>query len=59
MAANFFYGTIVIAVKQIAPHHIQALGISFARIIFTALLLTLLPLFSSKKEKIEKKITQS
>ena len=55
MAANFFYGTNVIAVKQIAPHHIQALGISFARIFFTAMLLTLLPLFNSKKERIEKK----
>ena len=55
MAANFFYGTNVIAVKQIAPHHIQALGISFSRIFFTAILLTMLPLFSGKKERIEKK----
>lgn len=55
MAANFFYGTNVIAVKQIAPHHVQALGISFARIFFTAILLTMLPLFNSKKERIEKK----
>jgi len=55
VAANFFYGTNVIAVKQIAPHHIQALGISFARIFFTAMLLTILSLFNSKKEKIEKK----
>jgi len=55
VAANFFYGTNVIAVKQIAPHHIQALGISFSRIFFTAMLLTLLPLFNSKKERIEKK----
>jgi len=55
VAANFFYGTNVIAVKQIAPHHIQALGISFARIFFTAILLTVLPLFNSKKERIEKK----
>ena len=55
MAANFFYGTNVIAVKQIAPHHIQALGISFSRIFFTAILLTMLPLFNGKKESIEKK----
>jgi drug/metabolite transporter (DMT)-like permease len=55
VAANFFYGTNVIAVKQIAPHHIQALGISFSRIFFTAILLTMLPLFNSKKERIEKK----
>lgn len=55
MAANFFYGTNVIAVKQIAPHHIQALGISFSRIFFTAVLLTMLPLFNGKKERIEKK----
>ena len=55
MAANFFYGTNVIAVKQIAPHHIQALGISFSRIFFTAILLTMLPVFSGKKERIEKK----
>jgi drug/metabolite transporter (DMT)-like permease len=55
VAANFFYGTNVIAVKQIAPHHIQALGISFSRIFFTAILLTMFPLFNGKKEKIEKK----
>lgn len=55
MAANFFYGTNVIAVKQIAPHHIQALGISFSRIFFTAILLTMMPLFNGKKERIEKK----
>jgi drug/metabolite transporter (DMT)-like permease len=55
VAANFFYGTNVIAVKQIAPHHIQALGISFSRIFFTAVLLTMLPLFNGKKERIEKK----
>lgn len=55
MAANFFYGTNVIAVKQIAPHHIQALGISFSRIFFTAILLTMFPLFNGKKERIEKK----
>jgi drug/metabolite transporter (DMT)-like permease len=55
VAANFFYGTNVIAVKQIAPHHIQALGISFSRIFFTAILLTMFPLFNGKKERIEKK----
>ena len=55
MAANFFYGTNVIAVKQIAPHHIQALGISFSRIFFTAILLTMMPFFNGKKERIEKK----
>jgi len=55
VAANFFYGTNVIAVKQSAPHHIQPLGISFSRIFFTAILLTMLPLFNSKKERIEKK----
>jgi drug/metabolite transporter (DMT)-like permease len=55
VAANFFYGTNVIAVKQLAPHHIDALGISFARIFFTACMLLLMSFFSSKKEKVEKK----
>ena len=55
VAANFFYGTNVIAVKQIAPHHINALGLSFSRIFFTACILLSLPLFSKRREKIEKK----
>ena len=55
VAANFFYGTNVIAVKQLAPHHINALGLSFSRIFFTACILLLLPLFSKKKESIERK----
>lgn len=54
-AANFFYGTNVIAVKQIAPHHIDARGLSFSRIFFTACILLLIPLFRKQKERIEKK----
>jgi drug/metabolite transporter (DMT)-like permease len=55
VAANFFYGTNVIAVKQIAPHHIHALGLSFSRIFFTACILLLLAFFNKKRERIEKK----
>ena len=55
VAANFFYGTNVIAVKQLAPHHIDALGISFSRIFFTACMLWLIYPFAIKKERIEKK----
>ncbi len=51
-AANFFYGTNVIGVKQIAPHHIGALGLSFSRIFFTALILILLPWFMKFKDRI-------
>ena len=55
VAANFFYGTNVIAVKQIAPHHIHALGLSFSRIFFTACILLLLSFFHKKREKMERK----
>ena len=55
VAANFFYGTNVIAVKQLAPHHIDALGISFARIFFTACMLWLIYPFERKKEQVDKK----
>jgi drug/metabolite transporter (DMT)-like permease len=55
VAANFFYGTNVIAVKQIAPHHIQALGISFSRIFFTAILLDHVASFSTARRKESRK----
>lgn len=55
MAANFFYGTNVIAVKQISPSLIGPLGLSFARIVFTSIILLMIGLFMKKKETIEKK----
>lgn len=55
VAANFFYGTNVIAVKQISPGLIGPLGLSFARIMFTSIILLLIGLFMKSKETIEKK----
>jgi drug/metabolite transporter (DMT)-like permease len=55
VAANFFYGTNVIAVKQISPRLIDPLGLSFARIMITSIMLFLIGLFIKSKETIERK----
>lgn len=55
MAANFFFGTNIIAVKKISPLLIDPLGLSFARMFITSILLISIPLFIKEKEKIEKK----
>lgn len=54
MAANFFFGTNIIAVKKISPLLIDPLGLSFARMFITAILLISIPIFIKEKEKIEK-----
>ena len=55
MAANFFFGTNIIAVKKISPILIDPLGLSFARMFITSILLISIPIFIKEKEKIEKK----
>jgi drug/metabolite transporter (DMT)-like permease len=55
VAANFFFGTNIIAVKKISPLLIDPLGLSFARMFITAILLISIPIFIKEKEKIEKK----
>jgi len=55
VAANFFFGTNIIAVKKISPALIDPLGLSFARMFITAILLISIPIFIKEKEKIEKK----
>ena len=54
VAANFFYGTNVIAVKLISPSLISPLGLSFARMFFSALVLLAMRLFYTPKEKIHR-----
>ena len=55
VAANFFFGTNIIAVKKISPLLIDPLGLSFARMFITSILLISIPIFIKEKEKIEKK----
>lgn len=55
VAANFFYGTNIIAVKQISPHLISPLGLSFSRIFFTGLVLILMGWMGKGKQPIERK----
>ncbi len=54
VAANFFFGTNIIAVKQISPVLIDPIGLSFARMMITGILLTLILALSKSKEKIER-----
>lgn len=55
VAANFFFGTNIIAVKYISPVLIGPLGLSFARMFFSALLLVAIPFVTKEKEKIKSK----
>jgi len=52
VAANFFYGTNVIAVKLVSPSLISPLGLSFARMFVSALVLLTIPIFIKPKERI-------
>jgi drug/metabolite transporter (DMT)-like permease len=54
IAANFFFGSNIIAVKQIAPRLIAPVGLSFARMFFTALLLLGLGIFKKQKTIIDR-----
>lgn len=54
MAANFFYGTNVIAVKLISPSLISPLGLSFARMFISVLVLLAMRLFYKPKERIHR-----
>ena len=55
MAANFFFGTNIIAVKKISPLLIDPKGLSFARMFITSILLICILFFMKSKEKIDKK----
>jgi drug/metabolite transporter (DMT)-like permease len=54
IAANFFFGSNIIAVKKIAPRLIAPVGLSFARMFFTALLLLGLGIFKKQKTIIDR-----
>lgn len=55
VAANFFFGTNIIAVKNISPTLIGPLGLSFARMFFSSILLVMIPLVTKDKERIRLK----
>ncbi len=55
VAANFFFGTNIIAVKNISPSLIGPLGLSFTRMFFSAILLVMIPLVTKDKERIKGK----
>ena len=55
IAANFFFGSNVIAVKHISPRLIEPMGLSFSRMFFTALLFLMLTGFKKESTKIERK----
>ncbi len=55
MAANFFFGTNIIAVKNISPGLIGPFGLSFTRMFFSAILLVMIPLVTKEKERIKGK----
>ena len=55
IAANFFFGSNVIAVKHISPRLIEPAGLSFSRMFFTAILFLILWVFKKDNTSIEKK----
>ena len=55
IAANFFFGSNVIAVKHISPRLIEPAGLSFSRMFFSALLFLMLTGFKKESTKIERK----
>ena len=55
MAANFFFGTNVIAVKKISPTYIDPISLGYLRMIFATVVFFTLPYFFNIQEKIKKK----
>lgn len=55
VAANFFFGSNIIAVKLISPRLIDPLGLAYARMLISSILMILVPFFFKRKEKIEPK----
>ena len=54
VAANFFFGTNVIAVKKISPIFISPLSLGYLRMLFAAVVFFFLPYFYNKHEKIKR-----
>ena len=54
VAANFFFGTNVIAVKKISPDYISPISLGYLRMLFATIVFLLLPYFYKKHEKIKK-----
>lgn len=55
VVANFFYGTNVIAVKYISPRLMEPVALTFSRLLFSAIALLSIPLFSRNTETIRGK----
>lgn len=54
VAANFFFGTNVIAVKKISPIYISPISLGYLRMLFATVVFLILPYFYKKHEKIKK-----
>ncbi len=54
VAANFFFGTNVIAVKKIAPLFISPISLGYLRMVFATLVFFFIPYVIGKNEKIKK-----
>jgi drug/metabolite transporter (DMT)-like permease len=54
VAANFFFGTNVIAVKKISPFYISPISLGYLRMLFATLVFLILPFFYKKHEKIKR-----
>lgn len=55
VAANFFFGTNVIAVKKISPLYISPVSLGYLRMLFATAVFFILPYFYHKHERIHKK----
>ncbi len=54
VAANFFFGTNVIAVKKIAPLFISSISLGYLRMVFATVVFFFIPYVIGKNEKIKK-----
>jgi len=54
VAANFFFGTNVIAVKKIAPLYISPISLGYLRMVFASIVFFFLPYIIGKNEKIKR-----
>ncbi len=55
VAANFFFGTNVIAVKKISPLYISPVSLGYLRMLFATAVFFILPYLYNKHERIQKK----
>ena len=54
VAANFFFGTNVIAVKKISPLYISPISLGYLRMLFATIVFLILPFVYRKHEKIKR-----